>query len=113
MKYIYSLLLFASFITGYAQSVNKAFQEYNDVGAHLVELNGNYYFVTNILTPVFQDEIYVSSVDAAGNLRFQTSIIQGESNVATRMIRTLDNKIALTGYGTACDSLTRTQKLLS
>jgi hypothetical protein len=104
MKHIYASLLFlAFFMAGHAQSVNKAFQEYNDYGSHLTELNGNFYFTTNISTPAFQDEFNVSSLDASGNLRFRTVILKNEYTLATRMIRTLDHKIALVGYGNACD----------
>jgi hypothetical protein len=106
MKHIYTSLLFlASFMAAYAQSVNKAFQEYNDYGAHLTEVNGNFYFTTNISTPAFQDEFNVSSLDASGNLRFRKVLNKNEYTVPTRMIRTMDKKIALIGYGNGCDFL--------
>lgn len=104
MKHIYFfLILLSSFLTGRAQNVNKAFQEFNDLGGHLTEVNGNFYFTTTILTPAFTDEFNVSSVDASGNLRFRIVLNKNEVTSASRMIRTMDNKIALIGYGNGCD----------
>lgn len=106
MKRIFFPLFFlATVIAAHAQTVNKTFQEFNDYGAQLTEVNGNFYFTTNISTPAFVDEFNVSSIDASGNLRFRKIITKNESTSATRMIRTLDNKIALIGYANGCDFL--------
>ncbi|MCD6067884.1 MAG: C-terminal target protein [Bacteroidetes bacterium] len=111
MKKIYIFLLFTvSFAGLYGQTfINRALNHYNDQATSLVRINNKSYFSSIVYTP-YADTTMVTGIDANGQVLFRRSIIKNAYTGITKMIRTLDNQIALIGSANQCDFIDNSSK---